>query len=401
MSMLTNTKAKALKPNDAPLPDGTVVGLRLKPSIKAGQGKWELRFTSPVLQKRRDMGLGKFPDISIAEARKRGAEAHQKIAVGLDPIAERERQRATIRSVGGPPTFEQAARKRFEEIKPGFSDGKHVDQWINTLATYVFPHLGAQLVTDLKAKDFAAVLKPIWLDKPETARRVKQRCNSVMESAMAHDWIEVNVVASVGALLPKQSSRPQHHAAMPWKKVPDFVEGLTMGASVALSRKALVFIILTAARSGEVRQMVWEEVDLQEGVWTIPANRMKARVLHSVPLSKPALTLLGDLRKDGAGQGIVFPSRNGTSLSDTAISKHLKGLSLPSDRPGKSPTVHGFRTSFRNWASENSYSRDLAERALAHAIKNEVEAAYHRTDLLEQRAPMMQAWADHVTKVAL
>lgn len=399
MAQITELKAKRIAPDGKPISDGTIPGLRLEPGSAKGQGKWILRFVSPVTGKRRDMGLGTYPEVGIIDARVRGMAARQTIATGKDPIEERDADIATRKAVAEAMTFEQAARKLHEEQKPGWKNSKHADQWINTLRDYAFPKIGNRKVADLAATDFAEVLRPIWLTKPETASRVKQRCHTAMKWCWAHGLIKGNPLDVVDHLLPQQPGkreRTQHQPSMPWRDVPAFVQEVLHASQSNVTRALLEFVILTAARSGEARAMTWDEVDLEANVWTVPANRMKARVVHRVPLSERAVEILKAQRQKHPECELVFPSPRGLVLSDMVLTGFLRDQKAKSSAQGRVATAHGFRSSFRDWASENNYSRDLAERALAHTIKNQSEAAYHRTDLLEQRRAMMEDWAQHV-----
>ena len=396
--MLTETRARRIKTTDKPLADGTVVGLRLLPGTVNGRGKWQLRFTSPETGARRDMGLGVYPDVSILSARERASEARKQIAAGIDPIEEAQRQQDEAACAVRIPTFEEAARSVFDEHKASWSHGKHVDQWINTLTTFAFPLIGQRKVDTLKPSDFADVLRPIWSLKAETARRVKQRCHAVMKWCWGKEYVQGNPVDMVDMLLPKQSASARvsvHHPAMPWRMVPQFVQDVVQ-AGEDVTRHLLEFTILTAARSGETRGMTWDELDLSTATWIVPAHRMKAKALHRVPLSSRAVELLEKRRALARHPELVFPSPRGAVLTDMALTKFLRTHKAVSDVPGRVATAHGFRSSFRDWASENGVSRDLAERALAHTIRNAVEAAYHRTDLLEQRRSVMEAWAAYV-----
>lgn len=400
--MLTETKARRIKPGDKPVADGTVTGLRLIPTTANGRGNWQLRFVSPETKRRRDMGLGVYPEVGIADARDRALAARKLIASGLDPITETRKKKEQAASVVQVPTFEEAARTVHEEHKSGWSNGKHVDQWINTLTTYVFPVIGRRRVDMLKPADFADVLRPIWSTKPETARRVRQRCHSVMKWSWGKEYVQSNPVDMVDLLLPKQSASARisvHHPAMPWRMLPQFVQEV-VHAGEDVTRHLLEFTILTAARSGETRGMTWDEVDLSSETWIVPAGRMKAKTIHRVPLSGRAIDILEKRRKIGGHDELVFPSPRGTILTDMALTKFLRHHKAISDVPGRVATAHGFRSSFRDWASETGIPRDLAERALAHTIQNSVEAAYHRTDLLEQRREVMEAWSAHVAELA-
>jgi integrase len=378
--------------------DGKITGLRLESGSAKGQGKWILRFVSPVTGKRRDMGLGAYPEVGIAAARAEGSAARQSIASGKDPIEEREADRAARAGIAKAITFEQAARQVHEAQKPGWKNSKHADQWINTLRDYAFPRIGNRKVGDLGPADFAEVLRPIWLEKPETASRVKQRCHMVIKWCWAQQLVKANAVDVVDHLLPQQPGkreRTTHQPSMPWRDIPALVKGVLHAGAANVTRALLEFVILTAARSGEARAMTWDEVDLEAKVWTVPANRMKAKIIHRVPLSERAVEILAAQRALHPDADLVFPAPRGGVLSDMALTKFLRDQKAQSSDKGRVATAHGFRSSFRDWASENGYARDLAERALSHTISNQAEAAYHRTDLLEQRRVMMEAWAQH------
>ena len=397
--MLRDVTAKAIKPNDKPITDGTVTGLRLHPTKTKGRGAWKLRFISPETGKRRDMGLGIYPEVSILEARELANKARSQAASGVDPISARSAQKKEVLTASNIMTFEMAAETVYESAKAGWQNGKHQAQWISTLRTYVFPSMGQKPLLEISVNDVADALRPIWLTKAETASRVKQRIHHVMEWGCAQQIIKGNPVNGVQHLLPKQpsaASRVKHHPAMPWREVPSFV-AKHIGDANNVSRTLLLFVILTAVRSGEARKARWPEFDLEKRVWTIPASRMKAKLVHRVPLSSPAISLLERLHERRGQSTLVFPSpKAGTVLTDMVLTSFLRKHKAVSDTPGRPATAHGFRSSFRDWASENSYPRDHAERALAHTIKNAVEAAYHRTDLLEQRRVMMEDWAKHV-----
>jgi len=397
--MLRDVTAKAIKPNDKPIPDGTVTGLRLHPTKTKARGAWKLRFVSPETGDRRDMGLGIYPDVTINEARRLANQARSQIALRIDPISARTSEKKAAQIEANILTFEDAAQKVHTNSKAGWKNGKHQAQWITTLRTYVFPNMGHKLLSEIDVNDVAETLRPIWLTKIETASRVKQRIHHVMEWACAQQIIVGNPVNGVQHLLPKQPSasiRVQNFPAMPWRIIPNFVEK-DIGDANNVSRALLLFVILTAVRSGEARKAQWSEFDLKQRIWTIPANRMKAQVMHRVPLSGPVLKLLEKQQQKPSKRDLVFPStRAGGELTDMALTSFLRKHRAVSDTLGRSATAHGFRSSFRDWASENGYPRDYAERALAHTIKDASEAAYHRTDLLEQRRPMMENWAKHV-----
>lgn len=393
MAVITDTKARNIKPDDKPIPHGSVTGLALHPSSKRGRGKWVLRFISPQTQKRRNAGLGIYPEIGIAEAGKLANTMREHLAAGLDPLELQRQEKVVI------PTFEDAARKVHAELLPGWKNVKHGLQWLTTLEKHVFPHIGSMLLNNITAANVASVLRPLWLSRSETARRTKQRIHTVMAWGWAHGYCSANPVDVVSHLLPQQTSaslRRIHQPAMPWKSIPLFIAThLERKEKYDVSRAIITFVILTACRSGEARAMRWSEIDVKTNIWTIPAERMKAGVQHRAPLSAQAIAVLSRMR--GLHNDLVFPSpRKQIVLSDMALTSILRRVEAESDVPGRVATAHGFRSSFRDWCSENGYPRDLAERALAHTVQNKVEAAYHRTDLLEQRRPMMQAWGDYV-----
>ena len=396
MASITDTKARNIKPADPAIPHGNITGLALHPSSTKGHGKWVLRYVSPVTGKRRNAGLGSYPEVTIAEAGKRASAMRLELADGKDPLEEK----AKIEDKPKLPTFEEAARTLHKDLLAGWKNPKHGQQWLNTLTEYVFPKLGNKHLHEIQPGDVAEVLKPIWLTKAETASRVKQRIHAVMAWGWAHGHCQSNPVDVVTHLLaqqPGKAVRTQHHPAMPWRDIPAFVQQHLMpGNRPEVARSLLEFVILTACRSGEARGMTWSEVDLENKIWTIPAERMKAKLAHRVPLSARALAIL-EAQKD-QHDALVFPSvRDQVALSDMAITALLRRQKAHSDTPGRIATAHGFRSSFRDWCSEKGYSRDLAERSLAHTIKDKVEAAYHRTDLLEQRRNLMNAWGAFVT----
>ncbi|HDO1313437.1 tyrosine-type recombinase/integrase [Aeromonas veronii] len=396
MALLSDAKARSIKPDDKPIPHGGITGLTLHPSTTKGRGKWVFRYVSPVTGKRRNAGLGIYPEISIADVGNQARLMREQLAKGVDPleIKKEEASKPTI------PTVEIAARQVHEQLLPGWRNPKHGKQWISTLEQYAFPLIGRRSIDTITPSQIASVLLPIWLEIPETATRVKQRLHAVMAWAWAHGFCQANPVDVVDKLLPLQPSkaiRTQHQPAMDWRILPAFYQQhLANAERFDVSRALLSFVILTACRSGEARKMRWEELDLDAAIWTIPADRMKTQVTHRVPLSLQAMTVLEKVR--GLHDEWVFPSpRKQVPLTDMALTTLLRRLDAKSSTPGRLATAHGFRSSFRDWCSEQGYPRDLAERALAHLIQNKVEAAYHRTDLLDLRRPMMETWALFVT----
>ncbi|MBS4689357.1 tyrosine-type recombinase/integrase [Aeromonas sobria] len=395
MALLSDAKARSIKPDDKPIPHGGISGLTLHPSTTKGRGKWVFRYVSPVTGKRRNAGLGIYPEISIADAGNQARLMREQLAKGLDPL-EVKKEEASKPAI---PTVEIAARQVHEQLLPGWRNPKHGKQWISTLEQYAFPIIGRQPINAITPAHIASVLQPIWLKIPETATRVKQRLHAVMAWAWAHGFCQANPVDVVDKLLPLQPSkaiRTQHQPAMDWRILPAFYQQhLANAERFDVSRALLSFVILTGCRSGEARSMRWEELDLDAAIWTIPADRMKTQVIHRIPLSLQAMAVLEKVR--GLHGEWVFPSpRKQVPLTDMALTTLLRRVEAQSTTPERLATAHGFRSTFRDWCSEQGYPRDLAERALAHLIQNKVEAAYHRTDLLDQRRPMMDAWAEFV-----
>ncbi|MEH6714814.1 tyrosine-type recombinase/integrase [Parasphingorhabdus flavimaris] len=375
MKKLTATKIKNLK-EPGKYSDGDGLTLILTAPMK---GRWNLRVQ--INGRRRDIGLGAFGIVSLAEARDAVFLIRKDIQNGLDPVAERQKAKLVI------PTFKEAAIKVHEENRKGWKNGKHQKQWIRTLEKYVFPKIGNRLVNDIEGPVIRDVLSPIWLDKPETARRVKQRIGVVLDWSYANGFRSTEApLRSVGRGLPKQPKKDGHFAAMPYEEVPAFLQSLRSKQNV--SRLALEFLILTATRSGEVRGAEMGEIDIDNRLWTIPAERMKMGKVHAIPLTDSALDVLRRVEPFFAPvSNLIFPGKNvKRPLSDMTLLKVLKIASLPY-------TVHGFRSSFRDWVAEQtSYPGEVAEAALAHSVANKVEAAYRRTDYLEKRRDLMRDW---------
>lgn len=357
--------------------DGNGLYLVVDPS---GAKRWVLR--TIVRGRRRDIGLGGLQVVPLAEAREQAASMRKLARAGGDPLAERRRARAVV------PTFEEAARQVYEERQSTWRNEKHAAQWINTLQTYVFPDLGRRSVDHVDTPDILRVLGPIWLTKPETARRVRQRIATVFDWAKAAGFREgENPVSGVGRGLPKQTDAADHHTALPFIEVPSFIDMLRASDANEVTRLGFEFLILTAARTGEVIRASWAEIDEEARVWTISADRMKARREHRVPLTERCLAILSRAREIGCGSEFLFPGRTPTKpLSNMAFLMLLR-------RMNANVTAHGFRSSFSDWAAERTrHSREVVEMALAHAINNRVEAAYRRGDLFNKRRKLMDDW---------
>lgn len=349
---------------------------------KSGSKRWVQRLT--IKGRQREVGLGSALLVSLSDARAQAYKNRQLARSGGDPLAEKAQQKSV-------PTFEAAAREVHRIHSPTWKNEKHAGQFITTLETYTFPHMGSMAVGDISAADVLAALLPIWTIKPETARRVKQRIGTVMKWAVAQGFRQDDPSAAIQSALPKVKARPKHRKALPYADVAEFVETVVASGAGQTTKLALEFLILTAARSGEVRLAAWSEIDLAEGAWCVPAGRMKAGNEHRVPLSPRTMAILEEARAYADGSDLVFPgSRKGQPLSDMTLSKLVKSLGYDVD-------VHGFRTSFRTWAQERtSFAREVVEKALAHTIKNKSEAAYARSDLFEKRTELMNAWATYI-----
>lgn len=362
--------------------DGRGLFLYVKPS---GTRSWVMRYQ--VQGRRRDLGLGAYPDVSLAMARERAAAARRLIADGEDPISKRQQAK--------PKTFKDTALELIESKRPGWKNAKHAAQWSATLDTYAFPKIGQVQVARIETADVIGVLTPIWTQKTETANRVRQRIEAVIDYATALGIRSGDNPARwrghLDNLFPKPSKvrAVKHHPALAHTDISDFMTELAQRQGVAA--RALGFTILTAARSGETRGMTWAEVDLEKRVWIIPADRMKAGKEHRVPLSTAAIGLLGP-RRDA--DTLVFESETkpGRPISDMSMTAVLR-------RMGRDTiTVHGFRSTFRDWAGETTgFPREVIEAALAHGIKDKAEAAYARSDLFDKRRSLMEAWAATAT----
>jgi integrase len=396
-SMLTD---RAIRQAAAPRILSDRNGLRVKISATSAgtvSRRWSVRLTTAG-GVRQEIGLGSFPEVSLAEARTRAAELREQARSGADPLAERRAARAKA-DVPGPEavmTFRKAAEAYLAQHEGQWSNRKHAAQWRKALIDYA-AGLGPMAVAEIDTPAVLRILDPLWTSKPETARRVRQRIESVLDWAMARGYRPsglnpARLKGNLAHALPRARPQRDHHTALPWAHVPSFWTELATRQGTGAD--ALRFVLLTAARSGEVRGARWEEIDLDAAVWTVPASRMKARKEHRVPLSGPALELLHARRDAHGGEGLVFSSdmRPGSQVSDMTLSAVLR-------RMGLKAVPHGLRSSFRDWCAEaTAYPREVAEQALAHSIPSAVEAAYRRGDMLEKRRRLMADWARYVTE---
>jgi integrase len=389
------------------IPDGNGLYLQITPG---GSRSWVFRYVRHGRE--RHMGLGAADLVSLAEARRLATEARRLLADGRDPIEERRAERR--RRAAPDLTFAAAARALLAAKRSGWRNAKHAAQWAGTLETYAFPGLGALAVEKVETAHVLEVLRPVWTRAPETAQRLRQRIEAVLDFATAHGWLPSGAPnparwrGHLAALLPppRKVKPVRHHPALPWAHVPAFWAALAERPGIAAA--ALRFAILTAQRSGAVRLATWAELDLDAAIWTIPAAHMKAGRSHRAPLQPAALAIVEAMRPFARGPGsLVFPGAvRGQPLSDMSLSAVVRGMSSDGLAPGEPPrwrdpegraiVPHGFRSTFRDWTRASGWPDHLGELALAHADKDKVRAAYARGDLLEERRPMMAAWAAFV-----
>jgi integrase len=369
--------------------DGGGLYLQVTPS---GSRTWIFRYRSPLTQKLRDMGLGALHSVGLAEAREKAAMQRTALMRRLDPIQTRDEEtRRKALQAAKALTFAECAKAYIETHKAGWRNAKHADQWTSTLEIYAGPVIGSLAVQDVDTGLVLKILEPIWATKPETASRLRGRIENVLDWARARGYRRGENPARwkghLNQALPSlaKKDRVQHHAAMPSAEVGEFVSKLRELSTV--SARCLEFTILTAARTNESLSAKADEFDLEKATWTVPASRMKAKREHRVPLSARAVEIVREML--ALEQPYVFPGqRRGKPMSNMAMLNTLERMKV-------NVTVHGFRSSFRDWAAERTaFSHEVCEMALAHTIGNAAEAAYRRGDLFEKRANLMQAWAD-------
>ena len=338
-----------------------------------------------VRGRRHTVGLGGHPLTSLQEAREAAFENRKAARRGIPPAKRGGRK-------PGAPTFAEAAAEVVAtQARTWRAGGKSEAQWRSSLAAYAHPVLGRMRVGDVTSADVVAVLKPIWTAKRETARRVKHRISKVMDWAVVHGHRTDNPCQAVEAALPRMGARPRHHRALPYAEVPAAVAAVRASAAWRGAKLAFEFLVLTAARSGEVRLATWGEVDVEAGVWTVPGARMKMGREHRVPLSVRCVDVLREAGGRRREAELVFPSARGKVLSDAAMGGLLR-------ERGIDAVPHGFRSSFRDWAADRTdVPREVVEAALAHKVPNAVEAAYARTDHFERRRALMEAWAAYLS----
>ncbi|TPN28364.1 DUF4102 domain-containing protein [Mesorhizobium sp. B2-3-3] len=394
--------AKKSKPGTYGDGGGLYLQVTKSTSKKASEGEvtksWLFRFM--LAGKARSMGLGDIQTFNLKEARERAREARQKVTDGIDPIEQRneKEKKAAVRAEDAKRvTFKQASERYIAAHKAGWKNAKHAEQWKNTLETYAWPTIGDLPVAKVETAHIMQILEPIWTEKTETASRVRGRVEMVLDWATARHYRSGDNPARwrghLDKLLPARSkvAKVEHHAAMPYVELPAFMARLRKMDSI--SARAVEFTILNAVRTGEAIGAKEGEFDFANKVWTIPAERMKAGKPHRVPLSDRAITLLEALPREAGSPYMFAGARPGKPLSNMAMLELLRGMEGIDGL-----TVHGFRSTFRDWAAERSnFPREIAEAALAHTVRDKTEASYQRGDMLEKRRRMMTAWAAFAT----
>ena len=353
--------------------------LRVKPS---GYKQWIQRLF--IHGKRRELGLGPVRLVTLSQARE-AALANRRLArAGGDPMASRRQ------SV---PTFEQAAAKVIAMHRPNWKSARHAAQWTGTLRDYVYPKIGQKRVDWISSADVMAVLLPIWNEKHQTARRVRQRVGTVMKWAIAQGYRLDNPAGeAIGAALPKPGGVQRHHRALPYGEVADAIRTVRQSEAAVAVKLAFEFLVLTACRSGEVRGARWAEMDPEAAEWKIPAERMKHKREHRVPLSLRAREILAEAKQNTVDSEWIFPSPTRRALPGYVFNTLHWELEIPA-------VPHGFRSSFRDWAAEcTDAPHAVMEAALSHVVRNQVEAAYARSDLFERRRVLMERWASYLTQ---
>jgi integrase len=362
--------------------DGNGLYLVVSPT---GNKKWILR--TVVQGRRTDIGLGGISTTTLAKARKKAAELREIARDGGNPLEERRKANRNV------PTFKEAAKLVHEDNKTTWKNEKHAAQWINTLKTYAYPYFGDLRVDQIGTAEVLQALSKIWLTKPETARRVRQRIGTIMDWAKAAGHRSGdNPIDGIQKGLPKQPKKQNHHAALPYSEISGFMAELKASQCGTSTKLAFEFLVLTATRTVEVQLAEWSEIDFENKTWTIPDNRMKAGRIFRVPLSARCLQILEEANGLSDGSGYIFPGlRKGKPLSNNTFLKALQ-------RMERAVTAHGFRSTFRDWANERTnFPYEVGEMALAHTVSDKTEAAYLRGDLFDKRRELMDTWSNFVT----
>ena len=369
--------------------DGGTLHLLVQPT---GSRSWTQRLTIDGV--RVDLGLGSTMLVALGKARKRALANRVLVADGGDPRAERRRRRAqAVPEAAAGPTFREAAAKAFEANRARWRGARAATEWRQQLERYAFPVLGEMPILSIGRGDVLRALESTWVEKPALARKLRTRIRSIFSWAIGAGHIEANPVDLAAGALPAQRVVKAHHRALPHAETGAAMVVIRASVAPATAKAALEFAILTAARSGEARLAKWAEINVERRTWTIPAARMKAHREHRVPLSDAALAVLDRLRPlQRSADSLIFPSlsKPGAALSAVALSRVLAGTGL-----AERASVHGFRSSFRDWCGDSGHPREVAEAALAHTVGG-TEGAYFRSDLFDKRRELMQQWAAYI-----
>ena len=386
MSKLTVAKVKSISKTGR-YGDGGTLFLNV---ALGGSKSWIQRLT--IKGRRHDIGLGPWPVISLQEARERAFENRRAVAHGRDPVVEKKK----AISESSIPTFKAVARKYYEENLPRWKPGRHTERWMQVIEKYAFPVFGDVPVDRVGREDVLRMLTPIWTSKPEYARKLRQRVRLILEWCQAHGYVHTNIAGEqIGGALPSMPSVKEHHRSLPYTEVTKALDMIEESGASLSAKLCFRFLILTAVRPGEARNATWEEINWEIKTWTIPAGKMKAKAEHRVPLSREAMKVLERAARVRGESPLIFPSslKRAKPMSDMTLTKLLRDVGL-----GEKTVPHGFRSSFRTWAGEQTNTpTPVIELCLAHTVGTAVEQAYARSDLLQKRQRLMQAWGRYVT----
>jgi integrase len=401
MTRLNDRMLQSLSADDKAVTDSLVPGLMAIP--KKNGANWILRFVSPVLKgtdgkgKRREMGLGVYPQVKLAEARDKAIDARKLIAAGVDPLEKREADRAAAEKEDIP-TFGEAAKKVHKSLVPTWKPTDNVAQWLASVERHLAPILSRRVDT-LRAKDFAAALETAWTATPRVAADVLQRASVIMQWCEAHEYINGDPTARVRSILGRQKTKTEHHPALPWRDAPAFVRKHLRNIDPAEVKRAVAFVMIhTACRPNEAAGMRRDELDLEAGEWVIGSERMKGAEDHHIPLAPVVVDLLRVMLDAKLHDDYVFPNEIGTGpIPIERVQEWLKVVKAPSDsKTGRFATPHGFRATFKGWSTNMKVDDRESERALAHKVRGEVKQAYDRDNLFDPRVKLMRDWADYL-----
>ena len=388
MGKLTVAKIKSLRNKPSRMyGDGDTLYIYVSPS---GRLSWVQRLT--INGQPHNLGLGAWPVVSLEKARRKAFDNRVTLSDGRNPVAEKQEARRKQALI---PTFENAARKYYKENLPRWKAGSHTDVWLQPLEKYAFPAFGNKAVDQITRQELLRLLTPLWTSVPQQAKRLRQRIRMILQWCLAHGFVEQNVCGEIlDGALPSMPVVKEHRRSLPYQEIHDALQRIDSCPATLMSKLCLRFMILTAARPGEARHAEWSEIDWDNQLWTIPAGKMKMKAAHRVPLSDAALAILERAKRVADASGLIFPSpaRKGRPLTPPVLSRVLEQAGL-----AEKGVAHGFRSSFRTWASECTNSdRAVMELCLAHRVGSQVEQAYSRSDLLNKRRRLMQYWSDYV-----